>query len=168
MRTDKPNILLIVTDQQRLSTMSCYDKQTVCKTPNLNKLAEESIRFENSYTACPLCSPARGSIITGLYPHNHGVTTNIGEIGCSVNNLPDSEILLSRKLMSAGYNCGYTGKWHLGSNNKDQICGQRRKTKDGTCKNLYSNEEIKNSIPEDVGFKGQNFEGHGGGGHGYQ
>ena len=55
---NQPNIILFFTDQQRLSAIGAYGK-TVCKTPNIDRLAAEGVRFENAYTACPLCSPAR-------------------------------------------------------------------------------------------------------------
>jgi len=146
MKSQKPNILLILTDQQRLSTMSCYGS-TQCITPNLNKLEKESIRFNNVYTVCPVCSPARGTIMTGLYPHSHGVTCNTGEMGCEINNLEDDPNLLSRQLQNAGYRCGYTGKWHLGTD-KEYSYGKQNKI----------------SLPKDVGFEGHNFPGHGFGG----
>jgi arylsulfatase A-like enzyme len=164
----RPNILLILTDQQRLSTMSSYG-DTPCITPNLDKLAEQSIRFETAYTSCPLCSPARASIMTGLFPHNHGITANVANIGCSVHELPDSETLLSRMLQQAGYICGYTGKWHLGTSGEEgYVCGRTRKAADGSLIHVYSTNDQKVSLPKDVGFVGQNFPGHGGGGHRYQ
>jgi arylsulfatase A-like enzyme len=113
MVQNKPNILLFLTDQHTLDALGCYG-ETPCKTPNVDQLAEEGIRFINHYTISPLCSPARASIMTGLEVHKHGITTNVHEMGCSVSEIPDSPDLLSRKLQEAGYNCGYTGKWHLG------------------------------------------------------
>ena len=148
--SQKPNILLILTDQQRLSTLSCYG-QTSCITPNLDSLAERSTVFRNAYTVSPLCSPARASIITGLYPHQHGITANVGNVGCSLPQIVDSPLLLPRKLQSAGYTCGYTGKWHL--------CPS-------TDRLYYTSQE--RCLPKDVGFVGQGFPGHGNGGHSYQ
>lgn len=149
MPTIKPNVLLIFTDQQRLSTMSAYG-ETPCRTPNLDALCRESVRFENAYTTCPLCSPARGTIMTGLYPHNHGITSNVGNTCCSVNELPDVPQLLSRRLQAEGYACGYTGKWHLGTSREKHF--------------IFPNQP---SYPRDVGFEGQNLPGHGGGGFRY-
>ncbi len=146
---DQPNILLILTDQHRLSAVGAYG-ETVCQTPNIDRLAEEGIRFENTYTACPVCSPARGTIMTGCYPHSHGIVSNIHNLGTCVHELQDRPELLSRQFEANGYSVGYSGKWHLGS---DQT------TAFGAPNNP--------SLPRDVGFEGQNFPNHGGGGFGY-
>ncbi len=150
MKQDSPNILLILTDQHRLSAMGCYG-QTVCQTPNLDRLATRGLRFETAYTCCPVCSPARASIMTGRYPHAHGITSNIHNLGCSVHELPDGPDLLSRRLLAEGYACGYTGKWHLGTDLEATAFGTRNTP----------------SLPETVGFEGQNFPDHGDGGHAY-
>ncbi len=144
-----PNILFIFTDQHRLSGVGCYG-DTPCRTPNIDRLAAAGIRFENAYTVCPVCSPARGSIMTGLYPHSHGICSNIYNLGCSVHELIDSPTILSRRLQSTGYQCGYSGKWHLGEGSHGRF-------------DLHN----KASLPSDVGFKGQNFPGHGDGGFRY-
>ena len=115
----RPNIILILTDQHRLSAVGCYGR-TPCQTPNIDRLAREGARFETAYTVCPVCSPARATIMTGLYPHRHGICSNIYNLGNSVHELPDSPDLLSRRLQSAGYRCGYTGKWHLGNGSHGQ------------------------------------------------
>ena len=68
----KDNILFIFTDQWRADCVGFHGNKIV-KTPNLDNLAQYSVDFTNSYTVCPLCTPARGSIMTGLYPHQSGV-----------------------------------------------------------------------------------------------
>ena len=146
----KPNILLIFTDQHRLSAVGAYG-QTVCRTPHIDRLASEGVRFENVYTTCPVCSPARGTIMTGQFPHRHGITTNIHQLGCCIHELEDRPTLLSRRLEAAGYSLGYSGKWHLGS--------KVSKAFGGTTNYPF--------LPKDVGFEGQNFPGHGGGGFKY-
>jgi arylsulfatase A-like enzyme len=143
----QPNIILILTDQHRLSAVGCYG-ETQCRTPHIDRLAKEGVLFENAYTTCPVCSPARGTIMTGLYPHSHGITTNIHEVGCSVHELEDRESLLTRRLESLGYSLGYSGKWHLGTDIKKSVFGTSNFP----------------SLPKDVGFEGQNFPGHGEGG----
>lgn len=145
----QPNILLILTDQHRLSAVGCCG-DTPCQTPNLDRLAAEGTRFETAYTSCPVCSPARASIMTGRYPHQHGICSNVHNLGCCVHELPDSPTLLSRRLLQAGYACGYTGKWHLGAD-RDRAYGA----------------PVSPSLPRHVGFDGQNFPGHGGGGFNY-
>lgn len=172
--TDRPNVLLILTDEQRLSTMSAYGA-TPCRTPHLDKLASESVVFENAYTSCPVCSPARASIMTGLFPHNHGFTSNAGNLGCSVSELPDSPILLSRMLERAGYQLGYTGKWHLGTNPVERKAaffdGYGRAAGRVSAKEnpyrLPDDVRYRHIVPSHVGFQGHDFAGHGGGGFRY-
>ncbi|MDP6041816.1 MAG: sulfatase-like hydrolase/transferase, partial [Candidatus Latescibacteria bacterium] len=147
--TDQPNILLILTDQHRLSAVGAYG-DTVCQTPHLDQFAKDGVRFETAYTACPVCSPARGTVMTGHYPHTHGITSNVHNVGCSVHELRDRPELLSRRLEAAGYQLGYSGKWHLGTNQQSSF-----------------GMENEPSLPKDVGFNGQNFPGHGGGGFNY-
>ncbi len=110
---DRPNILLFFTDQHRLSGLGCYGP-TPCLTPEIDRLAAEGNRFETAYTCCPLCSPARGSLMTGLHVHGHGMLSNNFEYGTCMAQLPDGPHLLPRRLGAAGYRCGYVGKWHLG------------------------------------------------------
>ncbi len=149
MSADRPNILLLFTDQHRLSAVSCYGK-TPCQTPTIDQLAVDGVRFETTYTVCPVCSPARSTMMTGHYPHTTGVVSNVHNMGCSVHELEDRPQLLSRRLEAAGYALGYSGKWHLGTNNTTSF-GQSNTP----------------SLPRDCGFEGQNFPGHGGGGFGY-
>ena len=146
----RPNILLLFTDQHRLSAVGCYG-DTPCRTPNIDRLAADGVRFETAYTVCPVCSPARGSIMTGVYPHTHGICSNVHNLGNTVNELPDRPDLLSRRLEAAGYGLGYTGKWHLGTDRRE----------------CFYQTDNKSCLPRDVGFEGQNFPGHGGGGFGY-
>jgi len=109
----KLNILYIVTDQQRYDTLSCYGR-TPCRSPHLDRLAAEGTRFENAYSVCALCSPARCSMLTGRYPHHHRMWNNNDMMQWAIRDLPDTERLISQDLIEAGYNCGYSGKWHCG------------------------------------------------------
>lgn len=99
------NILLILSDQQRLDTVSAYGRNNICRTPNIDRLAARGVRFDNAFTPTAICAPARASVHTGLYPHRHGVTGNGMSIRAGVKGLPDY-------LNPAGYRCGYAGKWH--------------------------------------------------------
>ncbi len=101
----QPNILLICTDQQRYDTLGCAGNPYAA-TPAIDGLAAEGVRFERCYTASPVCAPARASLLTGLYPHGHGLWAN----GVT---LPGSTPLLGRLLTDAGYDCGLIGKLHL-------------------------------------------------------
>ena len=71
----KPNIVFIMSDQQRYDTLECYGNDWI-NTPRLNELAKDSNVVENAYVTQPVCAPARSSIMTGLYPHTAGPTVN--------------------------------------------------------------------------------------------
>ncbi|HWB00870.1 MAG TPA: sulfatase-like hydrolase/transferase, partial [Pirellulales bacterium] len=72
---DRPNILLVVTDDQRFDMLGCAG-HPAAQTPNIDRLAREGMLFRKFYAATPLCSPSRASILTGLYPHKHRVINN--------------------------------------------------------------------------------------------
>lgn len=105
MPTSRPNILLIVSDQQRWDTVSAYGLNDICRTPHIDGLAQRGVRFDNAFTPTAICSPARASLYTGLYPHKHGVTGNGLSIREGVRGL-------NHYLDEAGYRSGYAGKWH--------------------------------------------------------
>ena len=71
----QPNILLFISDQQRTDTLKCYGNDWI-QSPHQDALAERSFVFENTYVTQPVCTPARGSLMTGLYPHNHECMVN--------------------------------------------------------------------------------------------
>ncbi|MHC4680225.1 MAG: sulfatase family protein, partial [Planctomycetota bacterium] len=75
-RARRPNIVLIMTDQQFADAMSCTMGDGYIKTPNMDRLAASGMRFTKAYCANPLCVPNRTSIFTGRYPHEHGKQTN--------------------------------------------------------------------------------------------
>jgi len=111
-KPNKPNLLLIWTDEQRADTMAAYGNRKI-HTPNLNKLAKESVVFEKAYVTQPVCTPNRSAVMTGLWPH----TT-----GCIKNNipLPPGIPCLPELLDDSVYRTAYMGKWHLG----DEIFAQ--------------------------------------------
>ncbi|NJN83887.1 MAG: sulfatase-like hydrolase/transferase [Caldilineaceae bacterium] len=108
----KPNLLFILTDQQRADSLACYGN-THIQAPNLNRLAEESFVFENAYVSQPVCSPSRATLLTGTYPHTARVPA------CNIR-LPE-EIPTIAELVDDDYQCAWLGKWHLG----DEIFAQR-------------------------------------------
>ncbi len=91
-------------DQHRADCMSCAGHPQI-RTPNMDRLAAEGMRFANAITACPLCMPARASFIAGQYVHNHSMWTNRGEL------LPGEESLF-RRLQENGYYTAHIGKSH--------------------------------------------------------
>ena len=102
----KPNLLVLWTDEQRADTMAAYGN-TKIKVPNLNKLSEESVVFEKAYVSQPVCTPSRSTIMSGLWPHQSGLTQNNIALPPEVPTLP--EIANDQE-----YRTGYMGKWHLG------------------------------------------------------
>lgn len=107
---DKTNLVFIFTDQHRQDGVGAYNKTPV-KTPNLDQLAAEGIRFDNTFTAQPVCAPNRASILSGLYPHSHGVLENTWSLSPRIQTLAEM-------LGPEGYDCGYYGKWHLDRSHK--------------------------------------------------
>ena len=101
----QPSIVVVITDQQRTDTMACYGNDWI-QSPHQNALANRSFVFENTYVTQAVCTPSRGSLISGLYPHSHG---------CVVNGIPlRKETLSIAEMMPDNYRKGYVGKWHLG------------------------------------------------------
>jgi arylsulfatase A-like enzyme len=104
-RKRSPNILLILTDQQTLKAMSAYGNKWV-RTPHMDSIAANGVRFENSYCTSPVCGPSRSSLVTGRMPHETGVIYNGQSIKPGISNV--GEIL-----RQAGYETAWAGKWHL-------------------------------------------------------
>ena len=100
------NIVIIKTDQHRFDCLG-YMGHSLVKTPNLDKLAEESFIFENSFCVSPLCVPSRVSFFTGQYPHRNGAISNA--MDCHISSEQFSFIPL---LKNAGYALGLAGKNH--------------------------------------------------------
>ncbi len=101
----RPNILLILPDQMRASAMGC-DGNAEVKTPNIDRLAAEGMRFKRTYANVPVCCPARAILMTGTYPHVNGMTAND-------LRLREDHITIAEILRDAGYRTGFIGKWHL-------------------------------------------------------
>ncbi len=106
MMSEKMNFLFIITDQQRANHISCYNENNVLKTPNIDKIAREGIKFTNFYCNNPICMPNRSTIFTGQYPSVHGVTTN-------GRNLPQGTNTFVDILRESGYHTANFGKIHL-------------------------------------------------------
>jgi N-acetylglucosamine-6-sulfatase len=111
----RPNVLVILTDDQRWDAMSCAGHPFL-KTPNIDRIATEGARFANTFVTTSLCSPSRASILSGRYARSHGVLNNFTEYP---NDLPS----YPRRLKEAGYETAYIGKWHMGEDNDAQRPG---------------------------------------------
>lgn len=165
----KKNIVFICTDQHRTDTLSAYHKNTVCRTPNLDALAEESVVFDHAYSSNPVCSPARCSMQTGLYPSKTGMETNLYQTGTRTHELQDTDYLLSRRLNQAGYAAAYTGKWHLGFGRDKTASAEGNILLDRMKQGYMEGAAYENygTLPTDIGYLGDDFPGHGNGGWAY-
>jgi arylsulfatase A-like enzyme len=109
----RKNILLFMVDQLRWDAV--FDDCNPCRMPNVLRLAERGVQFDRAYSICPLCSPARGALFTGLLPHQNGLMDNTGTRVCPERTLhPEHKTYLER-LQANGYNVSYSGKWHCGN-----------------------------------------------------
>ncbi len=102
-----PDIVLILTDQWNPRMLGCSGDPVV-KTPNLDDLARQGMRFDNAYTSSPVCMPARCSLASGQFPHRHGFWNNF-----TGRKFPATHVTLFRQLQQAGYTTAKIGKYHL-------------------------------------------------------
>ena len=115
----KPNLVFVFADQWRAQAMGYAGNKDV-KTPNLDRLAAESINFINAVSCCPVCSPFRASLITGRYPLTHGVFLNDVL-------LSNDAVSLAQAYKRAGYDTAYIGKWHLDGNRRGAFIPRQRR-----------------------------------------
>jgi N-acetylgalactosamine-6-sulfatase len=113
---DRPNIVLLLADDLGYGDLSCFGSPAV-KTPHLDKLAGEGMRFSRFYSASAVCSPTRASVLTGRYPLRFGITKHFGDVK---ESLPESATTVAELLKGAGYNTAHVGKWHLGGLHVDE------------------------------------------------
>ena len=104
MPDNRPNVLLIMTDQQRGDALG-IEGHPVLQTPVMDWIGTAGVRFSSAHTVCPVCMPARASFINGLYPHNHHMWTNRGE-------MPRDDETFFHHLQAAGYLTAHVGKSH--------------------------------------------------------
>ena len=113
-QVDSPNILVFFCDQIRMDILSCYGGGIV-KTPNIDELVKDSTVFERACTPTALCSPARASLMTGLYPHNHYMFNNSSPMYSYCEHLrPGLDMLPDWIDKHTNYESAYFGKWHIG------------------------------------------------------
>jgi arylsulfatase A-like enzyme len=110
-QSKRPNLVLILADDLGYGDLSCYGHPTI-RTPNLDRMAAEGVRFTQYYSANPLCSPSRASLMTGRLHVRTGVNRVL--FPDSKGGLPESEITIAQALKPLGYATCCIGKWHLG------------------------------------------------------
>lgn len=106
--SQKPNVLIIMTDQQFADAMSCAMGRKYIHTPHMDSLAESGVPFTRAYAPNPRCMPMRTSMFTGRYPHQTGFQTNSGR-----HLDPAGFVLMGRIFKDFGYETAYFGKWHV-------------------------------------------------------
>lgn len=110
---ERPNFIIFIADDMAWEDCGAYGHPAV-RTPNIDALARDGLRFNRAYLTCSSCSPSRCSILTGRYPHNTGA----GELHLP---LPGTQTMLTKPLKDAGYWTAAVGKWHLGDSVADQV-----------------------------------------------
>src|SRR5579885_2536263 len=104
---DRPNFVLMMTDDQRWDALSAAGN-TILQTPHLDRIAREGMRFRNAFVTNALCAPSRATFMTGLYSHAHGVRDNTARRP----DVPLSIPFVSDLLRRAGYEVAFCGKSH--------------------------------------------------------
>ena len=108
----RPNVVLIVADDMGYGDLGCFSDGTV-RTPHLDRLVEEGTSFRQHYSASPICSPARASLLTGRYPHRTGAITQHEVHG--LDRIALREVTIADAFRAAGYRTALVGKWHNGT-----------------------------------------------------
>ncbi len=113
MADQRPNVLCVLTDQERYDCTGPAGPPV--ETPALDEFSNAGVHFAHAYTPTSICTSARASVLTGLYPHSHGLLNNSHEADAIQRNLPAHLPTFSEGLAKAGYELTYTGKWHVGA-----------------------------------------------------
>lgn len=112
--SSRPNFVVILADDLGYGDLGCYGSPTI-RTPNLDRMAVEGLRFTDFYVAAEVCTPSRAALLTGRYPIRSGMYGSRRVLfPDSKGGIPPSEITIARALKQAGYATAHIGKWHLG------------------------------------------------------
>lgn len=114
----RPNILLVMSDDQGWADVG-FRGHPRLRTPHLDAMAKAGLVLDRYYAAAPVCSPTRGSVLTGKHPMRLGIP------GANSGHLPHPERTLAEIASDAGYRTGFFGKWHLGTLSTDQLDSNR-------------------------------------------
>ncbi len=104
----RPNVLIVMCDQLTAGCLGCYGGPV--PTPNIDRIAREGVQFDQATCPTPFCSPTRASIVTGLYPHAHGIVANCGP---AQQGIGPPDVTTERIAHESGYATHFYGKWHL-------------------------------------------------------
>lgn len=119
----RPNIVFIVADQHRGDALGVAGAPIV-RTPSLDAFSRSAVRFTRAYTTMALCSPARTSMMTGLYPHAHKIVSNTHGAGSISSEVSPQHAMWSEVLQRTGYRAGYVGKWDVGTLQAGELEGR--------------------------------------------
>ena len=113
MAVDKrpPNFVIVLADDAGYGDLGCFGNQLI-RTPNLDQMAKDGIRFTDFYVAQAVCSASRTALLTGCYPNRVGILGALNPM--SKNGISDKEMTIAQVLKTKGYATGIYGKWHLG------------------------------------------------------
>ncbi len=110
---EKPNVVLVLVDDLAAGVMGEGSRYPFLETPNVNRLQREGATFDQSFVPTSICSPNRASLLTGTYPHVHGVRVNdVVDLGNDLPNFPSI-------LKGGGYDTGFVGKWHMNNGSSE-------------------------------------------------
>lgn len=154
---DRPNLLFVFADQMRADACGFMGNEQV-RTPNMDRMAEQGVVFENAVSTCPVCTPYRASLLTGRYPLT--CRTAVNDI-----RLPVDELCVAEVLRDEGYATGYVGKWHLDGPYRGGFTppGPRRQGFDfwaaNDCTHAYMNTHYYRDDPEPIYIGGYEADG---------
>lgn len=143
----KPNILIIMSDDQGYGDISCYGGSPDVQTPNMDKLAASGIRFTDGYVTAPICNASRTAILTGRYQQRFGCQW------FSSGRLPDEKVpTLAETLRKAGYRTHKLGKTHFPGGNEDRVASRQHPLSHGfdTFFGIIGNHDLKRFTQDDI------------------